>query len=290
LFDFAFKEYCTRWAYKHPAPADFFRTMEDASGIDLDWFWRAWFYDIEPVDISLDSVTAYRVFATLSVTPKWDTIRANSGRTQGMGNGQGKNRRTGPAINKGEFQHVSKLRNKASGMVFAVDKDTTLRDFYYYYNAEKDTFGTWAKEQLAAKAKTGEPQLIDRNKDLEIVPTTEAKEFTDNFYYELTFSNKGGTVMPIIIQWNFTDGSSEVDYLSAYIWRKNEYKVTKNFVKRKEVASIVVDPFKETADIDESNQTWPKQAPEVSRFELYKQKTGDNAPENSPMRRARLKK
>jgi len=290
LFDFAFKEYCTRWAYKHPAPADFFRTMEDASGIDLDWFWRAWFYDIEPVDISLDSVTAYRVFATLSVTPKWDTIRANSGRTQGMGNGQGKNRRTGPAINKGEFQHVSKLRNKASGMAFAVDKDTTLRDFYYYYNAEKDTFGTWAKEQLAAKAKTGEPQLIDRNKDLEIVPTTEAKEFTDNFYYELTFSNKGGTVMPIIIQWNFTDGSSEVDYLSAYIWRKNEYKVTKNFVKRKEVASIVVDPFKETADIDESNQTWPKQAPEVSRFELYKQKTGDNAPENSPMRRARLKK
>ena len=290
LFDFAFKEYCTRWAYKHPAPADFFRTMEDASGVDLDWFWRAWFYDIEPVDISLDSVTAYRVFATTSVAPKWDTIRSNTGRSQGLGTGQGKNRRTGPAITKGDFQHVSKLRNKASGMVFAVDKDTTLRDFYYYYNADKDTFGNWSKEQLAAKAKTGEPQVIDRNKDLDIVPITEAKEFTDKYYYELTFSNKGGAVMPIIIQWNYTDGTSEVDYISAYIWRKNEFNVTKNFVKRKEVASIQIDPFKETADIDESNQSWPKQAPEISRFELYKQKVGDDKPENTPMRRAFLKK
>ena len=290
LFDFAFKEYCNRWAYKHPAPADFFRTMEDASGVDLDWFWRAWFFDIEPVDISLDSVTAYRVFAPTEVTPKWDTLKSNSNRTQGLGNGQVKNRRTGPALSKVEFQHVSKLRNKASGMTFAVDKDTSLRDFYFYYNAEKDTFGQWAKEQLAAKTKPNEPQLIDRNKDLEPLPSLEASAFINNYYYELTFSNKGGSVMPIIIQWNYTDGSSDVDYISAYIWRKNEQRVTKNFAKKKEVASIQIDPFKETADIDETNQQWPKQAPDVSRFELYKQKAGDNSPENTPMRRARNKK
>jgi aminopeptidase N len=56
LFDFAFKEYAKRWAFKHPTPADLFRTMEDASGYDLDWFWRGWYFKTEPVDIALDSV------------------------------------------------------------------------------------------------------------------------------------------------------------------------------------------------------------------------------------------
>ncbi len=60
LFDYAFKEYARRWAFKHPEPADFFRTMEDASAMDLDWFWRGWFFGTEPVDISLDSVTFYK--------------------------------------------------------------------------------------------------------------------------------------------------------------------------------------------------------------------------------------
>ena len=56
LFDYAFKEYARRWAFKHPTPADLFRTMNDASAENLDWFWRGWFYSIDAVDISLDSV------------------------------------------------------------------------------------------------------------------------------------------------------------------------------------------------------------------------------------------
>ena len=107
----------------------------------------------------------------------------------------------------------------------------------------------------------------------------EMKAFENNFYYELTFSNKGGLVMPIIIQWNFDDGTSEIDQISAYIWRKNENKVTKAFVKYKEVKSILIDPFKETADINESNNSWPKMTTK-SRFEIYKTKRtgrgGDN--------------
>ena len=56
LFDYAFNEYSRRWAFKHPTPADFFRTMEDATGEDLDWFWRGWFYGTDACDISIDTV------------------------------------------------------------------------------------------------------------------------------------------------------------------------------------------------------------------------------------------
>ncbi|HAF46944.1 MAG TPA: aminopeptidase, partial [Cryomorphaceae bacterium] len=61
LFDYAFKEYSRRWAFKHPSPADLFRTMEDASGVDLDWFWRGWFYTTDHVDISLKDVQWYQM-------------------------------------------------------------------------------------------------------------------------------------------------------------------------------------------------------------------------------------
>jgi hypothetical protein len=61
LFDKAFKEYSQRWAFKHPKPADFFRSMEDASAVDLDWFWRGWFYTVDNVDVELDEVKWFRV-------------------------------------------------------------------------------------------------------------------------------------------------------------------------------------------------------------------------------------
>ena len=66
LFDYAFKTYAQRWEFKHPEPADFFRTMEDASGEDLDWFWRGWFYGTQPCDISIDSVKAFKYDANLA--------------------------------------------------------------------------------------------------------------------------------------------------------------------------------------------------------------------------------
>ena len=61
LFDFSFKTYAKRWKFKHPTPEDFFRTMEDASAVDLDWFWRGWFYSTDVVDIGIKSVDNYVV-------------------------------------------------------------------------------------------------------------------------------------------------------------------------------------------------------------------------------------
>ncbi|MEO6904287.1 MAG: M1 family metallopeptidase [Bacteroidia bacterium] len=237
LFDFAFKQYAQRWAFKHPTPSDFFRTMEDASGVDLDWFWRGWFYDIDPVDISLDSVKAFTVKKAEVLPIKMDTITIQE-----------------PIK---EFDHITKIRNRDSNIKFLVNTDTTLRDFYFYNKPQKGDYPI--------------TQVIDRNNKLTILPFENKNYYENNFYYELNFSNKGGTVMPIIIQWNFKDGTSEIERISAYIWRKDENRVTKTFVKSKEVKSILIDPFKETADINEKNNSWP--VTEVkSHFELYKSK------------------
>ncbi|MES2726910.1 MAG: M1 family metallopeptidase [Bacteroidota bacterium] len=254
LFDFAFKTYCQRWAFKHPSPADFFRTMEDASGVDLDWFWRGWFYDIEPVDIAMDTVIAFTVKHTDKVPESMDTLYRR-------------------ARNTDEFESISKLRNKKSGMPFLVDQDTALRDFYYYYKPEKET-----------DSKT----VLNRYENMQVLNDDEFKALENKHYYEVHFTNKGGLVMPIIIQWNYTDGTSEVEYINAYIWRKNEYKVVKTFAKNKQVSNIVIDPFKETADIDESNNSWPQTITE-SRFDLFKTKVlgrGENTDSN-PMKKAK---
>jgi hypothetical protein len=240
LFDYAFKEYSNRWAFKHPTPSDFFRTMEDASGVDLDWFWRGWFYDIEPVDISLDSVKAVTLVNNKQVPVKIDSMY--------------------PRQQPKEFIHVSRMRNKESGMKFLVDTDTTMRDFYFYYTPEP----------VDTKTKIG----FDRYKNIEPLSdsTYKAEGLQSKFVYELNFTNKGGLVMPLIIQWNYKDGSTEVDRINAYVWRKNEKNVVKTFAKTKEVASIVLDPFKETADIDEKNNTWNvKDAP--TKFDVFKTKT-----------------
>jgi hypothetical protein len=259
LFDYAFKEYSKRWAFKHPSPADFFRTMEDASGVDLDWFWRGWFYDIEPVDISLDSVRAFTIKGAETIPVKMDTVHLR-GRRSSMDD---------------EFEHVSKIRNKQSGMKFLVDTDTTLRDFYYYYQPVRDTASFFVRNEFA---------------NMESPDKDEMSRFENKFYYELHFTNKGGLVMPIIIKWNYKDGTSEVEYINAYIWRKNENNVVKTFSKDKEVASIVIDPYRETADIDETNNTWPKEII-PSKFDLYKAKTigRGEGNENNPMQKSLIK-
>lgn len=257
LFDYAFKEYCRRWAFKHPTPADLFRTMEDASGVDLDWFWRGWFYDIQPVDISMDSVKAYQVVYGESVPVKIDTTfrRGNS--------------------NKKEFEHISKIRNKKSGMKFLVDIDTTLRDFYFYYTPENEQ---------------GKEVIENRYSNLETLSKEDFKQYEGKFIYEIQFTNKGGLVMPIILQWNYKDGTSEVERINVYIWRKNEKNVVKAFIKDKEVESIVLDPYLETSDIDTKNNQWP-QGGTTTRFELFKNKVqirgGNNA--NNPMQKAKNK-
>ena len=120
-----------------------------------------------------------------------------------------------------------------------------------------------------------------------MVDSEEFKKFENKSYYELHFSNKGGLVMPIIIQWNFKDGTSDVEYISAYIWRKDENKVVKNFAKDKEVVSIKLDPYRETADIDEKNNTWPNTIT-LSHYEVFKTKTAARGESNgsNPMKKA----
>jgi len=250
LFDYAFKEYARRWAFKHPTPADLFRTMEDASGEDLDWYWRGWFYGTEPCDISLDTVKWANLSteATTSPNSQERTITQNVAK---------------PNLNT--FDDISKIRNREDkNIVFATDADLSLRDFYWRYDrglAKVDTLPA----SITIPASTAE------------VLTAEQKEQIagGKNLYELTFSNVGGLVMPIIIEWTFKDGSKQVDRIPVYVWRKNENKVTKTFLKDKEVVSIKLDPMRETADINEKNNSWPSIS-EPSKFQLFKAKSGGN--------------
>jgi hypothetical protein len=226
LFDYAFKEYARRWAFKHPTPNDLFRTLEDASAVDLDWFWRGWYFGTEPVDIAIDSV-------------KWFRLDANKNMA---------------SMKSPEFETISKIRNRDDkNLVYYTNTDTTLRDYYYYNrSADAKMFQDMAQQQL------------DAQKD-----NANYAAWEDKHFYELQFSNKGGMVMPIIVEWTFNDGSKEVDRIPVSIWKLNEQKVTKLFVKNKEVVGIKLDPMRETADINESNGMWPvREMP--SRFQLFK--------------------
>jgi hypothetical protein len=243
LFDYSFKEYARRWAFKHPTPADLFRTIEDASAEDLDWFWRGWFYSIDPVDIAIDTVK-HAVYD--------GTVAAPSARTM-PARGLAK-----PEVNS--FEDISKIRNRNDkSIVFLTDVDTTLRDFYWRYDRGLEPYDTATKQPaMAMPAAEG---LSDAEK---------AKYASANLY-EVSFLNKGGLVMPIILEFTFEDGTKETQRLPAQIWRKNENKVTKVFLTSKKAVSIQLDPMRETADIDESNNKWPNvSAP--SKFALFKSK------------------
>ena len=243
LFDYAFKEYARRWAFKHPTPADLFRTMEDASGEDLDWYWRGWFYGTEACDISLDTV-------------KWATLSTETA-TRPAGGGVTKIPVGKPLLNT--FDDISKIRNREDkNIVFATDADENLKDFYWRYAR-------------------GLAKVDDTPFEITMpAPSTDTLTEAERFFiagkknmYELTFSNKGGLVMPIIIEWTFKDGTKEVDRIPVQVWRKNENKVIKTFMKDKEVASVKLDPLRETADINEGNNKWPAiETP--SKFQLFK--------------------
>jgi len=251
LFDYAFREYARRWAFKHPTPADLFRTMEDASAEDLDWFWRGWFYGTEACDISLDTVK-WAVLNT-DVTPAADT-KASTRKVPVAK----------PILN--DFDDISKIRNRDDkNIVFETDIDKSTRDFYWHYARGL------AKVDSSAFEITTPAQTADNYTEAERFYIAGGKNL-----YELTFSNKGGLVMPIIIEWTFKDGSKEIDRIPAQIWRKNEEKVIKTFMKDKEVVSIQLDPLRETADINTKNNTWgiPEQP---SKFQLFKNAGGRGA-------------
>jgi Peptidase family M1 domain len=266
LFDYAFKEYAKRWAFKHPEPADFFRTMEDASGEDLDWFWRGWFFGTDACDISLDTVKAYKPSTETTASTARDTVLYR--------------KLEKPRVNS--FEDISKIRNKEDqNILFQTDVDTTVRDFYWRYARGLESYDT---SSFPVKTTIGNTPLDDE---------TKARLAGKNFY-ELKFTNKGGLAMPIILEWTFEDGSKEIERIPAQVWRKNEKGLTKVFLKDKVVKSVRLDPMRETADIDESNNKWPVVS-QPSKFTVFKQqgggpRGGGGAGVPNPMQAAKEKK
>jgi hypothetical protein len=256
LFDYAFKEYARRWAFKHPTPADLFRTMEDASAVDLDWYWRGWFYGIDPVDIAIDTVK-HAVYDATAASAAPMVVGMMRGGRGGMGGGgaRGMDKPQVPA-----FDDISKVRNRADkSIVFLTDADTSLRDFYWRYDRGIEPYDTATKQPAM---NFGAPEALT---------DAEKSKYSDVNLYEITFLNKGGLVMPVIVEFTFADGTKETQKLSAQIWRKNENKVTSVFLTNKKAVSIQLDPMRETADIDESNNKWPNvSAP--SKFTMFKMK------------------
>ncbi|HEY4874813.1 MAG TPA: M1 family metallopeptidase [Puia sp.] len=259
LFDYAFKEYARRWAFKHPTPADLFRTMNDASGENLDWFWRGWFYGIQPCDISIDSVKWFKP-DMVNAPQKVDSMRMQN--------------ITKPLVNS--FEDVSKIRNREDkNITFLTDADTSLRDFYWKYDRGIAPYDT---SKYAVHVQQFDEPIDEATK----------QKFASKNFYEIHFSNKGGLVMPIIIEWTYKDGTKEIERIPAQVWRKSEDKLTKVFMKDKEVASIKLDPMRETADIDESNNSWPK-VEEQTAFQIYKAKQAQQRAipnGNNPMQKA----
>ncbi|PRO67402.1 M1 family metallopeptidase [Alteromonas gracilis] len=240
LFDFAFKEYAQRWMFKRPTPSDFFRTMEEASGVDLDWFWRGWFYTTDHVDISLDSVYKLRLDTE---DPDIDFAREREAEME-------------------KPKSLTDIRNKEEGKKLWVDRFEDISDFY----DENDRYTVTNKERNKYK------------KFLKDLEPWERKAFEravkeDKNYYVLDFSNKGGLVMPIILELTFEDGTKEEMRIPAEIWRRTPKAVSKLIVtdKDKELVSVTVDPHWETADVDVENNHYPRRII-PSRIEAYKNK------------------
>ncbi|MGV3595807.1 MAG: M1 family metallopeptidase, partial [Sediminibacterium sp.] len=265
LFDFAFREYARRWAFKHPTPADLFRTMEDASAVDLDWFWRGWFYSIDACDIAIDTVR----YAVFDPNAQPQQRASTEGRTMPIDK---------PVLNA--FEDISKIRNREDkSIVFQTDVDTSLRDFYWRYARGLEPYDSVTRVPVPS---FGTP---------EVLTDAEKAKYKDMHLYEITFSNKGGLVMPLIVEFTFEDGTKETERLSAQIWRKNENKVTRLFMTKKKAVSIKQDPMRETADINENNNKWPAVA-EPTKFQLFKLRAAARGQSQgvNPMQNAQQKK
>ncbi len=219
LFDYAFKTYANRWKFKHPTPEDFFRTMEDASAVDLDWFIRGWFYTTDYTDIGIKDVKQYFVSNDAPKDFKAPTpSRRNRLKT------------TGP-------------------MVFMVANGS-------------ENFKSEMNKSLDIKNVKTLNEFVQSN----FKPEEIAKLTTPKYFYEVTFNKPGGLVMPIIVEITYEDGTIENQTFPAQIWRMNDSEVTRTFATQKVISKIVIDPKIETADIDITNNTWPKQEVK-SKFE-----------------------
>ncbi|MCH1401696.1 MAG: M1 family metallopeptidase [Schleiferiaceae bacterium] len=250
LFDYAFKEYSRRWAFKHPSPADFFRTMEDASGVDLDWFWRGWFYTTDHVDIALKDVQWYQMSTqNPDIEKPFQEEKAEEADA-----------------------HIGKPRNSVIRTM--VDEVPETRDFYNSYNpyavseADREAYQRY-RDGLSAE----EAALLDAG----------------HHFYGLTFENQGGLIMPLVLRFTLEDGQEDVVRIPAEVWLKNEVEFTKWFNFTQPVVQITLDPFLEMADTDRSDNYWPA-LQEPNKFDVYSRgatSRWDRNGRTNPMREAR---
>jgi len=249
LFDYAFKEYSRRWAFKHPSPADFFRTMEDASAVDLDWFWRGWFYTTDHVDVAMTDVKWYQMST--------------------------KNPDLENPIKEDQFikenAHIGISRNITIRTV--VDEVPASRDFYNGYNqfevsdADREEY-----EQYRSRLSLDEAAMLDAG----------------YHFYGISFENKGGLLMPLVVKFTLEDGSEEVKRVPVEVWVKHEKSFTKWFNFSQRVVQITLDPFLEMADTDRRNNYWPALV-EPSKFDVYSKNATSRWQRNgqsNPMREA----
>ena len=246
LFDYAFKIYSNRWMFKHPNPEDLFRSLEDASSIDLDWFWRGWFYSTDHVDIGLEGVKYYRINDQNPVSNKED-IKLN--------------------FEEVYNKDISNQRNKELDTYRAKDKG--LEDFYTSYDPFKATEKEIKKyEDFRAKLNKDETKILKDN----------------SHFYEINFKNIGGLVMPIILDFTLSDNTHKYFKIPAEIWKTDNEEISKMFAFEKSVKQIELDPYLETADTDRSNNFWPEKI-EPSKFELYKYKNRRDRSSSNPMKK-----
>ncbi|MDA9916775.1 M1 family metallopeptidase [Gammaproteobacteria bacterium] len=231
LFDQAFREYSVRWKFKRPTPYDFFRTMEEASGVDLDWFWRGWFYSTDHVDIALNNIH----LASL------DTLDPQ----------------VNLAKDRVDFENEPLIlhdqRNEAAKIETRVTERPELLDIYNEY----DEFTPSDREMRDSKEVLDD--LYDKNdsdpewKKKALVEAIEKNED----YYIFEFSNKGGLVMPIPLEITYEDGAKELIRIPVEVWRKNSKKT--KWLKRSKlkITQAVIDPYWEIGDTQIENNYYP---------------------------------
>lgn len=238
LFDHAFKTYAQRWMFKRPTPADFFRTIEDASGIDLDWFWRGWFYSTDHVDLAIDQVRWLRLDTQDPAVEKAQNVAERQARP------------------------ITTTRERNARLPKRIDRFPELKDFYDDYDeatvlpSERSKFQNLLKDLATAQV---DPALL-----------TTARNF-----YLIDFSNVGGIVMPLPLRLEFSDGSIEELHLGAELWRHNTEKCSKLIMTTKELKSVTLDPRDEMADVEIENNFWPRRLVKT-KFQLFKEETEKN--------------
>ena len=223
LFDKAFKTYAQRWMFKHPTPEDFFRTMEDASAVDLDYFWRGWFYSTDYVDMGVKGVKKY--YVTDKPTAQMKAYMKENNLTEA----------------------------DLPPLVFLVDEES--EDFDPAMKGASPMDSAKTLNEFVMDAFTAEERAALKN---------------PKYFYEVSFEKPGGIPMPLIVEYSYADGTKETIKYPAEIWRKNDLEVKRVVSSEKEIVGIIVDPLLETADIDTSNNSWPKKETK-SEFDQFKQ-------------------